>query len=179
MSANLSLEREARYAYPLAVALLATPLMDLFLRLWPVKAYLVQWRFQAEIALVSAAPALLLALLVCVGVAWLGASSGLLRLSAVAATIYGFALIPIVALMLMDSDQVQQMAAANVRGSLRNNTWGAMLKGMLSALAALSLGLGAWRLARQNELMAEPARGRGGSSASEEPDLLLVSDSRG
>lgn len=176
MSQTPSVARLAPLGYPLAAALMFSPLLELAARLWPIKPYLVQWRFQAEIGVVNAAPVLLIGLLLVVAIAWTSESVNMLRVGALLAGLFGLVLAPAVALMLVDVQQVQQMAASNVRDSLRNNTLVTVAKGGLAALAALSLAVAAWRAGTVVADADRLATSRAARNSPDESDLLVVNN---
>ncbi len=167
-----------RFVYPLAAALVLTPLLEVAVRLWPLQTHLVQWRFQSELAIINATTLILLGLLVAGLIAWATLSTGVLRLVAIVSVLMGILLLPVLGMFLLDGQDVQQMAQSNVRGALRNNTYVAFLKGGLSMLAAFSLGIGTWRAAGAADF--EPRRRDAGTRRvdSEDDDVLLVSADR-
>lgn len=167
-----------RFVYPLAAALVLTPLLEVAVRLWPLQTHLVQWRFQSELAIINSTTLILLGLLVAGMIAWATMSTGVLRLVAIVSVVMGIVLLPVLGMFMLDGQDVQQMAQSNVRGALRNNTYVAFLKGGLAVLAALSLGLATWRAA--GNMAAEPRRRDVGVRRDEldDEDVLLVSADR-
>jgi hypothetical protein len=176
---DTSLVRDARFAYPLALALVITPTLELAARLYPLKPYLVQWRFQAEIGLVSAAPVLLLGFLVAIVAGRLSEAPGVLKLLGVLCAVYGVLLMPALAMLMLDSGQIQQMAAANARESIRDNTFVTAIKGATYVLATFGLAVGAWRSASVVAARiagSTPGAGRSANRNSpDDSDLILVS----
>ncbi len=165
-----------RLLYPLSLALIVSPALELAVRMWPLQLHLAQWRFQTELAIINSITLVLLGLLIAGLVAWATEETGILKAVAAIAMLVGMALLPTIALFFLDGQDVQQMAQSSVRGSLRNNTYVAILKGLLSSLAALSLGLGLWRAAR--DLDVSPSRGESRRRAENSDDVLLVSADR-
>ncbi len=163
----------ARFAYPLGLLLLLAPLLELAGRIWPIQWYLVQWRFQAELATVNAAPVLLLGALVVAVVAYLSESVGVLKLAGILLVTFGVLLLPIVALMALDAMQVRQMARAELSGPIRNNAILAVLRGLVAALAATSLGIGAMKAAKAMTLSVAPRRS-GGARGERDADSPLI-----
>jgi len=159
--------RAAKYAYPLGLSLMLAPLLELAGRMWPLQWYLVQWRFQTEIAVVNAAPVLLIGALIVAVVAWADESIGVLKLAGVLLIMFGVLLLPVLAMIALDGLQVRQMARAELRGPLRNNIVLSMARAMFSSLA----------VAKELRLDAAPKR----RQASREPDadssLLVVGGS--
>ncbi len=178
MSQSLTAAREARFVYPLAIALAASPVLELAARLWPLKPYLVQWRFQAELALINLAPVFLVGMLIWVAVAWATESVSMQRLASVIVGLFGLVMLPTLVLLALDMMQVLQMANSNMRSTLRNNTIVSGAKGVLAAMAALSLSLGAWRMAASAEVEVPARRPGSGRPDTDDGDLLLVTDSR-
>lgn len=176
MSTPPTIRSEVRFVYPLGLLLVAASALELLTRLWPVKPYLVQWRFQAELAIINGASVMLIGFLVLMLVAWAAEQPGVLRWFSILAALFGVLLVPVCALLLLDYMDVRVMANANVRESLRNNTFVALARGGLSALTALSLGLGAWRLSRSMAYEAPKSRVRGTRQEPEESELLIVGD---
>ena len=174
----LSSSGNLRFVYPLAAALIISPLLELAVRFWPLQLHLAQWRFQSELALLNATTLILLGLLVAGLIAWATEASGILRAVAAISVLMGVLLLPVLGMFLLDGQQMQQMAQSNMRGALRNNTYVAFIKGGLSMLAAFSLGIALWRAARAGDV--EPRRRSVGSrqSASDDNDVLLVSTER-
>lgn len=164
-----------RFAYPLAFALILSPIMELAARLWPLQLYLVQWRFQSELAVINASSTLLLGVVLMGAIAWATESVGMLRVVAVFCGVLGLLLLPTIVMFMLDGEQVRQMAQSNIRASLRNNVFVAFLKGGLSSVAALSMGFGAWKAARL--AVEEPTHGSFSRSRqeSDDNDVLLVS----
>jgi hypothetical protein len=179
MSLHFSPRHEARFAYPLGLLLVVASSLEILARIWPIKPYLIQWRFQTELAVVNAAPVMLIGLLLLLLVAWAAEHTSVLRVTSVLSALFGVALVPVLVLLLLDSSEVRQMANANVRDAIRSNSLVALVRGGLGALAALSLAVGGWRLARSEAYSASP-RGRRASreDGSGESDLLIVRDSQ-
>ncbi len=174
----LSSPGNLRFVYPLAAALIITPLLEVAVRLWPLQTHLVQWRFQSELALINSTTLILLGLLVAGMIAWATLSTGILRAVAIIAVLMGICLLPVLGLFMLDGQEVQQMAQSGVRGALRNNTYVAFLKGGFSMLAAFSLGIAMWRVASEADM--EPRRRDSGlrRDEQEDEDVLLVSADR-
>jgi len=181
MVLDLQTARTARFAYPLGLLLILAPLLELAGRLWPLQWYLVQWRFQTELAVVNAAPVLLIGALVVATVAWIGEDTGMLKLAGLLLVTFGVLLLPTIAMMALDGMQLRQMARADLRGPLRNNIIVSVLRACLASLAALSLGLGALKLARQLGQQFSPRASssspRTRPSEKEEGLLIVGSDS--
>lgn len=177
MSLSSSASRDIRFAYPLALALAASPMLELAARLWPLKPYLVQWRFQAEVALINLAPVFMIGMAIWVAVAWASESVRMQRLASLILALFGLALLPALVMLALDMTQVLQIANSNIREGLRNNTIVSGLKGILAAFAALSLAFAAWRLASDIEEEV-PSRRPGSGRPDDDGDLLLVTDTR-
>lgn len=173
-SVELSRPVDLRFLHPLALALALAPVTEVALRLYPMKAYLVQWRFQAELGLITLASPLLLGALIAGIVAWASESARLLRVLSVSATLYGLLLMPTVALFVMDGNQMRQMAVAASREAMRNNIMLSAGKGVLFLIAALGFGLVAWRQAAALDAAAVGARAGGTPRNSPSDDDLLV-----
>jgi hypothetical protein len=181
MALDIQTARAARFAYPLGLLLMLAPLLELTGRIWPIQWYLVQWRFQTELALVNAAPVILIGALVVATVAWVEEDIGILKLAGLLLITFGVLLLPTMAMMALDGMQMRQMARAEVRGPLRNNIIVSVLRGGLASLAALSLGVGAMKLAK---LSAQPmtSRSAGASPRGRAPEkkddglLIVTSD---
>jgi len=176
MSSPTTIRSEIRFAYPLGLLLVVASALELLARIWPVKPYLVQWRFQTELALINGAPVMLIGFLILLLVAWAAEQPGVLRALSIVAALFGVLLAPVCALLLLDYMDVRVMANANMREALRNNTVVALVRGGLSALAAFSLGLGAWRLSRTMTYEAPKSRARGSRQEPEESEFLILGD---
>jgi len=150
--------RIARFAYPLGLLLVLAPLLELAGRSWPLQWYLIQWRFQTELAVVNAAPVILIGALVMALVAWSDESVGVLKLMGVLLVTFGVLLLPTLALAAMDGMQIRQMARSELRGNIRNNIIVTLLRGLLASVAALSLGIGAMKAAGALGAAAAPRR---------------------
>jgi hypothetical protein len=166
--------RAARFAYPLGLSLMLAPLLELAGRIWPLQWYLVQWRFQTEIAVINAAPVLLIGALIVAVVAWADESVGALKLAGALLITFGIVLLPVLAMIALDGLQVRQMARAELRGPLRNNILLSMVRAMLSSVAAISLGLGAMKVAKALSMEASPKRKQPMSREPESDSPLLV-----
>lgn len=174
MPSQLESMRAARFAYPVGLLLLMTPLLELAGRMWPLQWYLVQWRFQTEIAVINAAPILLIGALVVAVVAWADESVGMLKLAGALLITFGIVLLPALAMVALDGLQVRQMARAELRGPLRNNIVLTMIRAMLASIAAISLGMGAIKVAKGLSLDAAPRRKQPVSREPESDSPLLV-----
>ena len=166
-----------RFAYPLGVLLLVAPLLELAGRIWPLQWYLVQWRFQSELAMVNAAPVMLIGALIVTAVAWHAEDVGVLKLTGVLLVTFGVLLLPALAMLTVDGMQLRSMARAELRGPLRNNIIVSALRAALASLAAVSMGIGALRLARTVDAPAPRTRsGAGGTGPrpQEKKEGLLV-----
>lgn len=178
MPAPLDSMRAARFAYPVGLLLILAPLLELLGRVWPLQWYLVQWRFQTELAMVNASPVLLIGALVVVAVAWADQSVGVLKLVGVLLVIFGIVLLPTLAMIAVDGLQIRQMARAELRGPLRNNILLSIVRTLFSSIASISLGLGALKVAKALSLELSPKRKK---PVSREPDadapMLVVGGS--
>ncbi len=139
--------RLARFAYPVGLLLILAPLLELAGRAWPLQWYLIQWRFQTELAVINAAPVILIGALVMVLVAWSDESAGMLKLMGIMLVTFGVLLLPTFAMAVMDGMQLRQIARSELRGNIRNNIIVTAMRGLLSAIAAVSLGVGAMKAA--------------------------------
>lgn len=177
MPSSLNNTPAARFAYPLGLLLILTPLLELSGRLWPLQWYLVQWRFQTEIAVVNATPLLLLGALLISVVAWADESAGVLKLVGVLLVTFGIVLLPVLAMIAIDGLQINQMARSDLRAQLRNNIALAAVRALLASIAAVSLGVGAMRLAKaaaSQESHRKSSNGSRANEASQDDDLLIV-----
>jgi hypothetical protein len=185
MSSELAALRAARFAYPLGLLLLVAPFLELAGRIWPLQWYLVQWRFQSELALVNAAPAILIGATIVAAIAWLNEDIGILKLGGLLLVTFGVVLVPVVVMLGLDAMQLRQMARAELRGSIRNNAIVAVMRGGLGALAAIGMGIGVMKLASALNAPAAPARRPAAASTTKErkrdddSDGLLVVGSAG
>ena len=173
-----ALSRNLRFAYPLAIALILAPLMEIAVRLWPLQLYLVQWRFQTELAAINTSSPIMLGFVLMGAIAYATESVSVLRVVAVLSALMGLLLLPALVMFMLDGEQVRQMAQSNVRDALRNNVLVAFVKGGLSAVAALSLAIGAWRAASaldEAPVRREPSLRR---DEADEADVFLVSPDR-
>ena len=167
MSSELAALRAARFAYPLGLLLLVAPFLELAGRIWPLQWYLVQWRFQSELALVNAAPAILIGATIVAAIAWLNEDIGILKLGGLLLVTFGVVLVPVVVMLGLDAMQLRQMARAELRGSIRNNAIVAVMRGGLGALAAIGMGIGVMKLASALNAPA-PARRTAAAPAAKE-----------
>lgn len=167
-----------RFFYPLALALIISPLLELAVRLWPLQLHLAQWRFQSELAALNATTLILLGMLLAGAIAWATESQGIMRSVAALAVLMGIALIPVLVMFFLDGQQMQLLAQSGMRGVLRNNTYVAFLKGGLSMLAAFSLGLGLWRGAAESDASLRRRDVPNRREESDDRDVLLVSPDR-
>lgn len=170
MALDLQTARAARFAYPLGLLLILAPLLELAGRAWPLQWYLVQWRFQTELALVNAAPVLLIGALVVATIAWMSEDVGVLKLAGLLLVTFGVLLLPAVVMVGLDGMQLRSMARAELRGPLRNNIIVSVARAGLASLAAVALGIGTLRLARLADAPASQRRSGAGSSASRAAD---------
>lgn len=177
MPTNSESMRAAKYAYPLGLSLMLAPLLELAGRIWPLQWYLVQWRFQAEISVLNAAPVLLIGALIVAVVAWADESIGVLKLAGALLIVFGVLLLPVLAMIALDGLQVRQMARAELRGPLRNNIVLSMVRAIFSSLAAISLGLGALKVAKELRLDAAPKRRQVSREPESDSPLLVVGGS--
>jgi hypothetical protein len=177
MPASTHPMRAARFAYPLGLSLMLAPLLELVGRIVPVQWYLVQWRFQTEIAVINAAPVLLIGALIVAVVAWADESIGVLKLAGALLVAFGVLLLPVLAMIALDGLQVRQMARAELRGPLRNNIILSMVRAMFSSIAAVSLGLGAIKVAKALSLDVAPKRRQASRDAVSDSPLLVVGGS--
>jgi hypothetical protein len=174
MSSHLESLRAARFAYPFGLLLILAPLLELAGRIWPVQWYLVQWRFQTEIAVLNATPIILIGSFVVAVIAWADESVSILKVLGSLLVVFGVLLLPLVAMLALDGIQIRQMARSELRGPIRNNTIIAVLRGALAAAAALGLGVGAMRIARN---ISAPTGGRTRTRTEREEEMdspLLV-----
>lgn len=158
MSTPPDSHRFARFAYPVGLLLMLAPLLELAGRVWPLQWYLIQWRFQTELAVINAAPVILLGAMVMALVAWSDESAGVLKLMGVLLVTFGVLLLPAVAMAVLDGMQLRQMARSELRGNIRNNIIVSALRGLLGAIAALSLGVGVMKAAGTLRPSAAPRR---------------------
>ncbi len=166
-----------RFLYPLALALILSPLLEVAVRLWPLQLHLVQWRFQSELALLNVTTLISLGLLIAGFTAWATMATGILRAVAAVSVLMGICLLPVLGMFLLDGQQVQQMAQSAVRGALRNNTYVAFLKGGLAMVAAFSMGIGFWRASGENDLQSR-RKDSVRRQQDDDNDVLLVSPDR-
>jgi hypothetical protein len=106
-------------------------------------------------------------------VAYLSESVGALKLAGVLLVTFGVLLLPVVALLALDAMQVRGMARAELRGPIRNNAILAVLRGVIAAVAATSLGLGAMKAAKAMTLSAAPRRS-GAARGDRDADSPLI-----
>jgi len=178
MSRSFDSARAARFAYPLGLLLVLAPLLELAGRAWPLNWYLVQWRFQTELAIVNAAPVMLIGTLIIAVVAWADESISTLKLVGILAVTFGVVLLPVAAMLGVDGMQLRQMARAELRGPLRNNIIVSGLRAGLAALAAIGLGIGAMNAAKGlvSPVVTKRAAGRQPEGESTTPLLVGQDD---
>lgn len=166
--------RAARFAYPLGLLLVLAPLLELAGRIWPLNWYLVQWRFQTELAVLNAAPVMLIGALIIAVVAWADESISTLKLVGILLVTFGVILLPVAAMLGVDGMQLRQMARAELRGPLRNNIIVSGLRAGLAAIAAIALGIGAMNAAKGVVAPVKTKRTAGRQSAGDAGTPLLV-----
>ncbi len=176
MSFDSSAARHTRFLYPLGLLLIIGPLLELMGRTWPFQWYLIQWRFQAELAVLNAAPVIMLGAFVLAVVAWSNESVSVLKILGGLLLVFGIALLPLLVMLALDGIQIRQMARAELRGTIRNNAIIAGVRGLLSAVAAISFGIGAFKVAAS---LADDStvRSRKGNKARGDDSLLIVEGS--
>lgn len=165
--------RATRFAYPVGLVLILAPMLELLGRVWPMQWYLIQWRFQTEIAVINAAPVLLLGAVLIGAIAWANESTSVLRIGGLLLGLFGVLLIPLLVMLALDAIQLRQMARSELRGQLRNNAIVSSVRGLLAIIATLSLSVGFFKVAA---LFNEPARKRkvAARSNNDESDSSLL-----
>ena len=174
MTRSFDSSRAARFAYPLGLLLVLAPLLELAGRAWPLNWYLVQWRFQTELAVVNAAPVMLIGAFIIAVVAWADESISTLKLLGILLVTFGVILLPVAAMLGLDGMQLRQMARSELRGPLRNNIIVSGLRAGLAALAAIGLGIGAMNAAKSLVSPTQVKRAAGRQPANESTTPLLV-----
>jgi hypothetical protein len=167
--------RAARFAYPVGLLLVLAPLLELAGRMWPIQWYLVQWRFQSELAVLNATPVMLIGAFVVAVIAWSTESTSVLKLAGLLLVTFAVLLIPIAAMLVLDGMQMRQMARAELRGPLRNNIIIAAMRAGLAVLAAGGLGIACMQAAKALVPASQIKRAAGSQREGESTTPLLVS----
>ncbi len=163
----------ARVLYPTGLLLLIAPMLELMARIWPLQLHLIQWRYQAGTAFLSAMPVVMMGLLVLALAAHFGEQPRVLRLAGVAALLLAVVLLPLLVGYALDAVQFRAMVESGARGPLRNRSLVTGATGLVAVVAAVSLGIGAWR-AGKPDAVARRSKDR----KSGEAETLLISDPR-
>lgn len=174
MNPSLDSARAVRFAYPVGLLLMLAPLLELAGRIWPLQWYLIQWRFQSEIAIINAAPVLLLGALVVAVVAWMNESAGVLKIMGLLAGVFGVLLLPLLVMLALDAIQIRQMARSELRGQIRNNAIVSVIRGVLAAVACLSVSVGFFKLAATFSAPAKKRKAASRPDAGQADDGLLI-----
>jgi len=167
--------RVSRFAYPVGLLLMIAPLLELAGRVWPLQWYLIQWRFQSEIAVINAAPVLMLGALLVGVIAYMNESAGVLKIMGLLAGVFGILLLPLLIMLTLDAIQIRQMARSELRSQIRNNAIVSIMRGVLAAIGSLSLAIGLFKAAAS---LNAPAKKRRASTRAEsdqnESGLLIM-----
>jgi hypothetical protein len=174
MPASVESSRVARFAYPLGLLLVLAPLLELAGRVWPLQWYLVQWRFQTELAILNASPVMLIGAFIIAAVAWAEESISTLKLLGMLLVTFGVIMLPVAVMLGVDGMQLRQMARSELRGPLRNNIIVSGLRALLAAAAAVALGIGATNAARSLISPSKAKRAAGSQPETESTTPLII-----
>ncbi len=174
MNSDLDSMRATRFAYPVGLLLMIAPLLELAGRVWPLQWYLIQWRFQSEIAVINAAPVLMLGAILVGIIAWMNESPGVLKTMGLLAGVFGVLLLPLLVMLALDAIQIRQMARSELRGQIRNNAIVSVTRGVLAAIASLSLAVGFFKAAATFSAPAKKRRASARAEADQNEGGLLI-----
>ena len=156
--------------YLIGVLLIASPVTQLVLQLWPLRPSDVAWRFGAGGLATGTLLTPLVGFLVVIAIASVAQHRSVLRTLSVLAGAAAVALLPIMGLFALDAVQVRErVLPAGLRPYDLAAASALVQLGAISAICAM-LSIGIWKLTRRSVT----ARAVTGTTASV-PDLLVAS----
>jgi hypothetical protein len=140
---------------PLGVLLIGGAALEFAVRVLPLQPQMIAWRVTAESAFLSAAPLVLVGLLLLVVAAYVTDALTALRLVAMLALVYAALLLIAGTALLLDVPAVRAVAQPELQGPLRNRALGSAITGLLGVVAAVQLARGALRAAGRRDALIE------------------------
>lgn len=135
-------------AYPVALLLFVTPLLDLAGKVLPAHPGSVDWRFGAAGLFLNSVATLLLAMAIAMGAAYLARQRGMVRVLAWLSLLMGLALIAAVAALLAGHGAMRAATAPALKGAFGLATGKAVVMFVLALLVAGWFGFGGLRSLR-------------------------------